>query len=142
MNRRGLLHRNKAAGCHITPETVDAYLVELSSRVGSVTVQRSIYKLRRACELIDPALDLTWLADIEKNLAMLMRPSSKFNRWVLTEVLVEAGLTLITKAEKSNDEVGSGTSGPQWTDGRTTRYASHQIEKTLWPGKSSVVKGS
>ena len=101
MNRRGLLDLNKAAGGHVTPENVDAYLAELTARVGSVTVQGSIYKLRRACELIDPARDLSWLADIEKDLALVMRPRSKADRWVLTEVLVEAGLTLIAEAENS-----------------------------------------
>src|SRR6266403_3041630 len=101
MNRRGLLDPNKAAGGHVTPENVDAYLAELSDRVGSVTVYESIYKLRRACELIDPARDLSWLAEIEKNLALVMRPRSKANRWVLTEVLIEAGLTLIAEAENS-----------------------------------------
>ncbi len=101
INRRGLLDPNKATGGHVTPENVDAYMEELTARVGSVTVQGSIYKLRRACELIDPARDLSWLADIEKDLALVMRPRSKTNRWVLTEVLVEAGLTLITEAENS-----------------------------------------
>jgi len=101
MNRRGLLDPNKAAGGHVTREGVDAYLAELSARLRSVTVQGSIYKLRRACELIDPARDLSWLADIEKDLALVMRPRSKSDRWVLTEVLVEAGLTLINEAENS-----------------------------------------
>jgi integrase len=101
MNRRGLLDPNKAAGGHVTREGVDAYLAELNSRVGSVTAYGSIYKLRRACELIDPARDLSWLADVEKDLALVMRPRSKSDRWVLTEVLVEAGLTLITEAENS-----------------------------------------
>jgi site-specific recombinase XerD len=72
-------------------------LKELIARVGSVTVQGSIYKLRRACELIDPARDLSWLADVEKDLALVMRPRSKANRWVL----IEAGLTLIAEAENS-----------------------------------------
>jgi site-specific recombinase XerD len=101
MNRRGLLDPTKTAGANVTPETVDAYLKELVARVGSVTVQGSIYKLRRACELIDPARDLSWLADVEKDLALVMRPRSKVDRWVLTEVLVEAGLTLIAEAENS-----------------------------------------
>jgi integrase len=101
IDRRGLLDPNKAAGGHVTPENVDTYLEELTARVGSVTVQGSICKLRRACELIDPACDLSWLADIEKDLALVMRPRSKSNRWVLTEVLVEAGLTLIAEAENS-----------------------------------------
>jgi integrase len=101
MDRRGLLDLDKAAGAHVTPEDVDTYLAELASRVGSVTAHGSIYKLRRACELIDPARDLSWLAEIEKDLDMRVRPRSKTNRWVLTEVLVEAGLTLITEAENS-----------------------------------------
>ena len=101
MNRRGLLDLNKAAGGHVTPENVDTYLEELTARVGSVTVQGSICKLRRACELVDPTCDMSWLADIEKDLALVMRPRSKANRWVLTEVLVEAGLTLIAEAENS-----------------------------------------
>jgi integrase len=101
INRRGLLDPTKAAGGHVIPENTDAYLEELTARVGSVTVQGSIYKLRRACELIDPARDLSWLADIEKDLALMMRPRSKADRWVLTEVLVEAGLTLIAEAESS-----------------------------------------
>ena len=101
INRRGLLDPNKAAGANVTPENVDVYLQELTARVGSVTVQGSIYKLRRACELIDPARDLSWLADIENDVAVAMRPRSKSDRWVLTEVLVEAGLTLIAEAENS-----------------------------------------
>ena len=101
MNRQGLLDPNKAAGGHVTPENVDTYFEELTARVGSVTVQGSIYKLRRACELIDPARDLSWLTDIEKDLALVMVPRSKTDRWVLTEVLVEAGLTLIAEAESS-----------------------------------------
>jgi site-specific recombinase XerD len=101
MNRRSLLNPRIGAAAHVTPENIDAYLAELRVRVGSVTVQGSIYKLRRACELIDPARDLSWLADIEKDLAMDMRPRSKSDRWVLTEVLVEAGLTLVAEAENS-----------------------------------------
>src|ERR1700686_153072 len=65
LKRRGLLDPNKTAAAHVTPENVDTYLEELSARVGSVTVQGSIYKLRRTCELIDPARDMSWLADIE-----------------------------------------------------------------------------
>jgi hypothetical protein len=102
MYRRGLLDPNKATGGHVTSENVAIYLAELSARVGSVTVYGSIYKLRRACELIDPARDLSWLADIEKDLALVMQPRSKADRWVLTEVLVEAGLTLIAEAENSS----------------------------------------
>jgi len=59
LNRRGLLDPNKTAGAHVTLANVDTYTEELTARVGSVTVQGSICKLRRACELIDPTRDLS-----------------------------------------------------------------------------------
>lgn len=51
--------------------------------VGSVTLYGSIYKLRRASQLI----------------ALVMRPPSKSSRTLLTEVLVEAGLSLVAEGE-------------------------------------------
>src|ERR1700674_3621048 len=41
MDRRGLLDLNNAAGALVTPEKVDAYLQELTARVGSVTLPGS-----------------------------------------------------------------------------------------------------
>ncbi len=68
--------------------------------MGSVTVWNCIYKLRRAAELIAPTTDFSWLAEIEKDLALVMVPRSKFDRLVFTERLVEAGLTLVAEAER------------------------------------------
>jgi integrase len=51
---------------------------------------------------MSPGADFTWLAEIAKDLAFVARPRSKFDRIVSTEVLVEAGLTLITEAEISS----------------------------------------
>ncbi len=101
--RRGLLSKDAPAAADVTPANVEAYIAELKARVGSVTVHGSIYKLRRASELISPAGDFTWLSDIEKDLALEMRPRSKFGRWVSTESLVEAGLTLIAEAETATN---------------------------------------
>jgi hypothetical protein len=53
-----------------------------------------IYHLRRAAELLAPTIDFSWLAEVEKDLALVMEPRSKFDRLVLTERLVGAGLTL------------------------------------------------
>jgi integrase len=99
LSRRGLLSAHDPAAADVTPENVDGYISELKARVSSVTVHGSISKLRRASELICPARDFTWLSDIEKDLKLEMRPRSKFNRLVLTNVLVEAGLTLIAEAD-------------------------------------------
>jgi len=99
--RRGLLDQGAAAGALVAPQNVEAYVEELKDRVSSVTVYGSIYKLRRATQLLDPKLEMTWLTELEKDLALVMRPRSKSDRLVLTEVLVEAGLTLIAAAESS-----------------------------------------
>ena len=101
LNRRGLLRRDGPAAANVTPENIDAYLAELKQRVSSVTVHGSICKLRRAARYIDPRQELAWLLEIAKDLALVAQPRSKFDRLVLTEVLVEAGLTLIREAEHS-----------------------------------------
>ena len=103
LDRGGLLRTDGPAAANVTTDNVDAYLAELKGRLGSVTVHGSICKLRRAAQYIDPGRDLTWLSEIGKDLALVMQPRSKFDRLVLTEVLVEAGLTLIHEAEISRN---------------------------------------
>jgi integrase len=99
LDRCGLLEPDGPAAVNVTAGNVHAYLAELKGRVGSVTMHGSICTLRRAARFIAPGREFTWLADIGKDLALVMRPRSKFDRLVLTEVLVEAGLTLIHEAE-------------------------------------------
>jgi integrase len=101
LDRHGLLQVDRLAATCVTPKNVEGYIAELKQRVGSVTLYGSIYKLRRAAEIIAPSLDFTWLAELEKDLALVMQPRSKFDRMVLIEVLVEAALTLIHEAEIS-----------------------------------------
>ena len=103
LNRRGLLGSDEQAAANVTVGNVDAYIAELNDRVTSVTVYGSICKLRRTAQFIAPGRDFSWLIEIEKDLAFLMRPRSKFDRMVLAEVLVEAGLTLIHEAESSSN---------------------------------------
>jgi integrase len=55
--------------------------------------------LRRAAQLVAPNRDYSWLIEIEKDLAFVMTPRSKQDRLVMTEVLLEAGLTLFAEAE-------------------------------------------
>jgi integrase len=85
----------------VTPENVDAYLADLKRRVSSVTIHGCVCKLRRAARYMAPAQDLTWLSEIGKDLALEMRPRSKFERLVLIERLVTASLSLIHDAEHS-----------------------------------------
>ena len=99
LNRTRRLRPDLPAGAHVTPSNVDAYLQEAKALVSSVTVYNSVSKLRRMAKLLAPALDLTWLIEIENDLALVMMPRSKFDRLVLTDVLIEAGLTLIQEAK-------------------------------------------
>jgi site-specific recombinase XerD len=97
--RSSQLDRNAHAGMQVTPDNVDAYVTELKGRVASVTVYGSIQKLRRIVQLIAPHRDLDWLIAIERELASEMRPKSKWDRVVYADVLIDAGLTLMTEAE-------------------------------------------
>jgi integrase len=100
LQRTGRLERDVAAAAQVTLPNVEAYVAELRARVRSVTVYNCIYKLRRAAELLAPNADFSWLAEIEKDLALLMVPRSKFDRLVLAQRLVEAGLILVAEAER------------------------------------------
>ncbi|NVO13604.1 MAG: site-specific integrase [Rhodoplanes sp.] len=87
-----------SVAAYVTPHRVACYVAELQKRVGSVTVQGSIYKLRRTAQLLNPAGDVRWLCDLEKDLALEVQPHSKFGRLVYSNVLLEAGLTLMAEA--------------------------------------------
>jgi integrase len=97
----GLLRSDGPPAANVTPEKVDAYIAYLKIHVGSVTLHGSICKLRRAARYMAPAEAFTWLSEIAKDLALAMRPRSKFDRLVLAEVLVKAGLRLIHAAERA-----------------------------------------
>jgi integrase len=98
LQRTDRLDRRGSAASQVTPQNVESYLAELTARVRSVTIWNCLYKLRRAAELLAPSAEFSWLAEIEKDIALVMEPRSKLDRLVLTERLVEAGLTLIAEA--------------------------------------------
>jgi len=100
LRRSGKLKLKAPAAAQLTASSVKAYVAELKARVSSITTWNCIYKLRRAAELLNPSIDLSWLAEIESELALVMVPRSKFDRLVLTGRIVEAGLTLIAEADK------------------------------------------
>jgi len=99
LQRTSRLDLALGAATLVTPDNVTEFIAELQARVRSVTVWNSVYKLRRAAQLIAPSRDFGWLAEIEKDIALIMVPRSKADRLVLAERLVEAGLVLIKEAE-------------------------------------------
>ena len=80
LDRTGRLDPGADAGVQVTPEAIAPFIAELQARVSSVTVSRTIYKVRRAAECIAPHLDFAWLAEIGKDLALLERPKEDFAR--------------------------------------------------------------
>ena len=99
LKRTGGLDLNAPAASHVTPRNVPAYMADFEGKISSVTAWNCIYKLRRAAQLLSPQSDFGWLIEIEKDLELLQEPRSKFNRFVYTEQLVKAGLTLIAEAQ-------------------------------------------
>jgi hypothetical protein len=100
LKRTGRLDPNAPAASQVTPANVEAYIIDFTGKVNSVTAWNCIYKLRRAAQLLSPGTDFTWLIEIEKDLELLQEPKSKFDRIVTAEQLVEAGLTLIIEAKE------------------------------------------
>ena len=100
LQRNDRLERDRAAAAQVTLPNVEAYIADLKDRVRSVTVYNCIHMLRRAAELLAPTADFSWLAEIEKDLALEMEPRSKIGRLALSGQLVGAGLTLVAEAQE------------------------------------------
>jgi integrase len=104
LQRANRFRADVAAAGQVTPVNVGAYLADLKSRVSSVTAYNCISKLRRVASLIAPDANFGWLSEIENDLAFVMEPRSKFERFVFTQVLVEAGLNLVSEARRSTKD--------------------------------------
>jgi len=102
LNRNGLLELHQPAAANVIPKKVSAYIDELKDRVASTTLHGSIRKLRRVAQYMAPGRDFAWLAEICRDLGLVAQRRPKFNRFVLANVLVEAGLALIKEAENSH----------------------------------------
>jgi integrase len=98
VERTSGLQLDAAAAALVTVANVEAYVTELNDRVRSVTVYNCISMLRRTARVLAPGIDFSWLAEIEKDLELVMEPRTKFDRLVDAERLTKAGLTLIIEA--------------------------------------------
>jgi hypothetical protein len=99
LKRSSRLDLNASAASQVMPKNVECYMADFEGKISSVTAWNCIYKLRCAAQLLSPNADFRWLIEIEKDLELLQEPRSKFNRFVYTEQLVKAGLTLIVEAQ-------------------------------------------
>jgi site-specific recombinase XerD len=137
---RGTLDLNAPAATHVNPENIKLYLDELSSRVRSVTAWNSVSMVRRAAQFIAPTKDFSWLREIDNDLALVMQPKSKLDRFVLGERLVEAGLKLVDGAKqftrakfKRARAIRNGLMLALWTlcPSRRKNFATLEIGKTF-----------
>jgi site-specific recombinase XerD len=137
--------RNAATAAHVTPENIKPYLDDLASRVQSGTAWNSISMVRRAAQFIAPDVDFRWLLEIENDLAFVMQPKSKLNRFVSAERLVEAGLALIEDAKQIRADfkraraIRNGLILALWTlcPSRRKNFATLEIGKTFRRVKGS-----
>jgi hypothetical protein len=95
------LDPSTGAAVLVTPGRVARFLAELQARISSVTVQGSIYKLRRMAQLLAPDRDYAWLTEIANDLALVMQPKPKHHRLVYANVSAEAGVTLMAEADSA-----------------------------------------
>jgi hypothetical protein len=100
LQRTRKLDSDLGATALVTPANVEAYVAELQGCVSSMTTWNCVYKLRMAAQLMSPATAFGWLAEIEKDLALVAQPRSKLDRLVFSDRLAEAGLMLIGEARE------------------------------------------
>src|SRR5262245_14598674 len=82
LRRTGRFDANAGAAELVTRANVDAFLAELKARVSASTVWNTVYKLRRALQLIAPGIDAGWLLDLEREARYSVRPKDKAGRLV------------------------------------------------------------
>jgi site-specific recombinase XerD len=140
LKQKGLLDLTAPAAGHVTPENIRLYRDDLASRVRSVTAWNSISMVHRLARFIAPGKDFSWLREIDNDLAFVMQPRSKLNRFVLAERLVEAGLKMIDQARqppraqfKRARAIRNGLMLALWTlcPSRRKNFATLEIGKTF-----------
>lgn len=140
LKRKGLLDLSAPAAAHVNPENIRLYLDDLTSRVRSVTAWNSISMVHRVARFIAPGEDFFWLREIGNDLAFVMQPKSKLDRFVLAERLVEAGLKMVNEAKqlarakfKRARAIRNGLMLALWTlcPSRRKNFATLEIGKTF-----------
>ena len=137
----GLLDPDAPPAGQVTPTNVQAYMADLAARVSSVTAWNSIYKLRRAAQLIAPSVDFSWLVEIEGDLAFVMEPRSKLDKLVFAERIVEAGLALIAEAKQfARADFVRARGNPKRSHAGTSRALPKSSQEFCHPGNRADVQ--
>jgi integrase/recombinase XerD len=96
--------------------------------------------VHRLARFIAPGQDFSWLREIDNDLAFVMQPKSKLDRFVLAERLVEAGLKMVDETKqparakfKRARAIRNGLMLALWTlcPSRRKNFATLEIGKTF-----------
>jgi hypothetical protein len=98
LRERGALEPEARAAERVTPEDVRRYIERVRPGWTSVTLARSVYKLRRMAGILAPGSNFGWLNEIANDLDLVAYPKDRFDRVISCEVLIRAGLQLVTEA--------------------------------------------
>jgi hypothetical protein len=100
-----LAHRGRledySAAASVTRENILDYVHYLESRVSSVTLAQSLYKIGRVAVCLNPGQDWRWLRRLCRRLDLRARPRDRRNDVVEIRELFRLGLQLMHQADKA-----------------------------------------
>ena len=100
--RQGRLERHGSAAASVTQENILDYVHYLESRVSSVTLAQSLYKIRRVAGCLDPGRDWLWLKRLCRRLDLRAKPRDRRNDVVEIKELFELGRQLMDRADQAD----------------------------------------
>ena len=99
--RQGRLEHHGSAAS-VTEENILDYVHYLESRVSSVTLAQSLYKIRRVAGCLDPGRDWRWLRRLCRRLDLRAQPRDRRNDVVEIKELFELGRQLMDRADQAD----------------------------------------
>lgn len=102
LDREGLLHPDDGPQQRVTPEHLDAFIIELQDRVSSWSVAMMIGALKRMLDVMAPEADWHWLGPVCSDLKQIARPSrNRFGHMVTPGQLFDLGVSMMDEADKN-----------------------------------------
>ena len=93
---------SRLAAASVTQENILDYVHYLESRVSSVTLAQSLYKIRRVAGCLDPGRDWRWLRRLCRRLDLRAKPRDRRNDVVEIKELFRLGRQLMDEADKAD----------------------------------------
>jgi hypothetical protein len=98
LHETGRLDQSAPAGAQVTRETVELYVATARNAWGEITLAQSVWKLKRAAEILASRKNYSWLNDIITSLRSEAHPKPRREDFT-TDELVTAAECLFQEAE-------------------------------------------